>query len=158
MVLAFCRCCMALLVYFYLLVDGGLWARSLRSSLIYIEWHLTRTVSSLRAGLTLRCPSCGEGKLYSSYLNITESCHHCHKELAINAPGDGPAVFVIMVVGFAVVGAALLLEIAYQPPYWLHALVWAPTIIISSLLLLPLFKSLFFASHFHNQAGEEIKR
>jgi uncharacterized protein (DUF983 family) len=65
-------------------------------------------------------------------------------------------VFVIMVVGFAVMGAVLWVELAYRPPYWVHAVIWLPVILISSLSLLPLFKSLFFASHFYNRAGENI--
>ena len=52
--------------------------------------------------------------------------------------------------------AALWVEVAYRPPYWLHAVIWLPTIVILSLVLLPLFKSLFFASHFHNNAGDDL--
>jgi len=119
---------------------------------------LSETISPLRAGLTLRCPACGEGKLYSKYLTIRDTCSVCGAELSNVAPGDGPAVFVIMIVGFSVVGGALLTEIAYQPPFWVHASIWIPTIIGSSLLLLPLLKSLFFASHFVNHAGDEIRK
>ena len=49
-----------------------------------------------------------------------------------------PAVFVILVTGFIVVGAALFVEMAYAPPYWLHALIWGPLAILLPLLLLRL--------------------
>lgn len=110
--------------------------------------------SPLRSGLTLRCPGCGEGKLFSGYLHITETCSYCGEELTNADPGDGPAVFVILVVGSLVVGSAVYVEVSYSPPYWVHAMIWLPAILILSFGLLPLFKSLFFASHYANQAGE----
>lgn len=112
--------------------------------------------SAFRAGLTLRCPACGKGKLFSGYLRIVDRCPACGTDLHNADTGDGPSVFVILVVGFLVVGAALFTEMTFHPPYWVHATLWLPTILVLSLLLLPLFKSLFFASHFHNKAGEGI--
>ena len=117
---------------------------------------MSTAASSLLAGLTLRCPACGRGKLFSRYLRIAERCPACGTALRDIDPGDGPAVFVILVVGMVVVGLALVTEVAFAPPYWVHAALWLPTIVVLSLLLLPLFKSLFFASHFHNKAGEDV--
>ena len=102
----------------------------------------------------MRCPACGRGKLFASYLRIPEHCAVCDAELANAASGDGPAVFVILIIGFAVAFAALYTEVKYEPPYWVHAVLWLPAIVGGSLLLLPLVKSLFFASHYHNQVGD----
>ena len=40
--------------------------------------------------------------------------------------GDGPAVFVILIIGFIVVGLALWMEVSYNPPLWLHFMLWIP--------------------------------
>ena len=63
-------------------------------------------------------------------------------------------MFVILIVGFAVAFAALYVEVKYEPSYWIHAVLWLPAIVGGSLLLLPLAKSLFFASHYHHEAGD----
>lgn len=67
--------------------------------------------------------------------------------------GDGPAFFVITIVGFLVVGLAAWVEIAYTPPFWLHMLLWIPFILIVSILLLRLFKSLLISYQYHHNIG-----
>jgi uncharacterized protein (DUF983 family) len=69
--------------------------------------------------------------------------------------GDGPAVFVILIVGFAIVAIALIVEINFAPPIWLHLTVWIPLILASSLGLLRISKSLLVALRYHHQAGEQ---
>ena len=68
--------------------------------------------------------------------------------------GDGPAVFVILITGFIVVGAALFVEMAYAPPYWLHALIWGPLAILLPLLLLRSFKGVLIALQYKHKAEE----
>ena len=50
----------------------------------------------------------------------------CGQDFSFADAGDGPAIFVMLFAGFVVVGAALVVEILYQPPYWLHAALWVP--------------------------------
>jgi uncharacterized protein (DUF983 family) len=68
--------------------------------------------------------------------------------------GDGPAVFVIFITGFIVVFAALAVEFSYQPPYWLHAVMWLPLILITTLLPLRLLKGVLIALQYHHRATE----
>ena len=68
--------------------------------------------------------------------------------------GDGPAIFVILISGFIVVGAALIVEVVYQPPFWLHALLWGPLILIVTLLPLRLLKGLLIVLQYHHSAAE----
>ena len=68
--------------------------------------------------------------------------------------GDGPAVFVILIAGFVVAFSALLVEIAYRPPIWLHLLLWIPATLIISLVLLRPLKGVMLASQFMNKASE----
>lgn len=97
---------------------------------------------------------CGKGKLFSGYLKVTPHCTVCGSALGVQDPGDGPAVFVILIIGFLVVGAAMFTEIIYSPPYWVHAVLWLPAILGGSLGLLPLLKSLMFAARYHFDAAE----
>src|SRR5213083_3611188 len=113
----------------------------------------TLSQSALR-GLTCRCPRCGEGKLYSGFLTLRPHCEACGLDYAFIDAGDGPAVFIIMIAGAIVVGAALIVEIKYQPPFWLHAALWLPLIAVTTLLPLRAMKSLLIALQYHHKAAE----
>ncbi|HEX7743442.1 MAG TPA: DUF983 domain-containing protein, partial [Sphingobium sp.] len=85
---------------------------------------------SVTAGLTGRCPRCREGHLFSGFLTVGKGCERCGLDYSFADAGDGPAIFVILISGFIVVGAALIVEVVYQPPFWLHALLWGPLILV----------------------------
>ena len=110
--------------------------------------------STLAAGLAGRCPACGRGKLFSGYLTLAPRCNVCGLDYSFAEAGDGPAVFVILITGFIVVGAALFVEMAYAPPYWLHALIWGPLAILLPLLLLRSFKGALIALQYKHKAEE----
>jgi uncharacterized protein (DUF983 family) len=109
---------------------------------------------TLAAGLAGRCPACGRGKMFSGYLTVAPRCKVCGLDYGFAEAGDGPAVFVILVTGFIVVGAALFVEMAYAPPYWLHALIWGPLAILLPLLLLRSFKGVLIALQYKHKAQE----
>jgi len=110
--------------------------------------------STLAARLAGRCPACGRGKLFSGYLALAPRCDVCGLDYSFAEAGDGPAVFVILITGFIVVGAALFVEMAYAPPYWLHALIWGPLAILLPLLLLRSFKGVLIALQYKHKAEE----
>jgi uncharacterized protein (DUF983 family) len=110
--------------------------------------------STLRAGIAGRCPSCHRGKLYAGYLTLAPRCNACGLDYTFAEAGDGPAVFVILVTGFVVVGLALIVEIRYAPPYWLHAALWGPLAILLPLILLRSFKGALVALQFRHKAEE----
>ena len=118
--------------------------------------HDAPDISPFRAGLTFKCPNCGKGKLYSKYLYITENCDVCGVTLGELDTGDGPAVFVILVMGFAVVGLALVVEVKFSPSLWMHMGMWTPLILGGSLSMLPLLKSMMFAAQYRTRAGEDV--
>jgi uncharacterized protein (DUF983 family) len=113
-----------------------------------------RSVSPFVAGLRGRCPACGQGKMFHGFLALRPNCEHCGLDYAFADSGDGPAVFVILIGGFIVVGAALVAEILYQPPLWLHALLWGPLILVVTLAPLRLLKGLLIALQYHHKAEE----
>ena len=89
-------------------------------------------------GLRGRCPRCGEGRLFHGFLSLRPTCERCGLDYGFADAGDGPAVFVILIGGFIVVFAALMTEVVYQPPYWVHAALWLPLILIVTLVPLRL--------------------
>jgi uncharacterized protein (DUF983 family) len=111
-------------------------------------------VSPYSAGLRGRCPRCGEGKLFNGYLELAPRCENCGLDYSFAEAGDGPAVFVILIAGFAVVGSALLVEAYWRPPYWLHALLWLPMLLVLTLGLLRPLKGLLVTLQYHHKAEE----
>ncbi|MGC2408645.1 MAG: DUF983 domain-containing protein [Methyloceanibacter sp.] len=117
--------------------------------------HDARSLAStLGAGFVGRCPACGRGKLFSGYLTLAPRCSSCGLDYDFADAGDGPAVFVILVAGFIVVGAALLVEVAYAPPYWVHAALWGPLAVLLPLLLLRSFKGALIGLQYKHKAQE----
>ena len=111
-------------------------------------------VNPYAAGAAGRCPNCGEGHLFEGFLKIAPTCEACGFDLKTADTGDGPAVFVILIGGAIVVFAALMTEVVYQPPYWLHAALWLPLILLVTLAPLRLLKGLLIALQYHHKAAE----
>lgn len=111
-------------------------------------------VDPVKAGLSGSCPRCGEGRLFSGFLTVGKRCANCGLDYGFADAGDGPAVFVILLIGFVVVGLALWLEVSYGPPLWVHFLLWIPLIVVLSLAALRLAKGLMIALQYRNKAEE----
>lgn len=111
-------------------------------------------VGPVSAGLGGRCPRCGEGRLFSGFLTVGRGCSNCGLDYGFADAGDGPAVFVILIIGFIVVGLALWMEVSFNPPLWLHFLLWIPLTLVLSLVSLRLIKGLLIALQYRNKAEE----
>jgi uncharacterized protein (DUF983 family) len=116
------------------------------------SFHATQ--SPFATGLRCRCPRCGRGKLFEGFLKVRSSCPACGLDLAWADAADGPAVFVIFIVGGIVVALALLVENWFAPPYWLHLVIWSPVILIGSIALLRPMKATLIALQYRHKAGE----
>jgi uncharacterized protein (DUF983 family) len=110
--------------------------------------------SSIARGLRGRCPRCGDGSLFTGFLRLRPRCERCGLDYGFADAGDGPAVFAILGAGFVVVFAALLVEVLFQPPFWLHAVLWLPLILFTTLAPLRLIKGLLIALQYHHTAQE----
>jgi uncharacterized protein (DUF983 family) len=106
------------------------------------------------AGLRCRCPNCGRGPLFKGFLKVAERCSVCGFDLKAADAGDGPAVFIILIVGFIVGFSALFTEVAYHPPVWVHLVLWMPLVVILCLGLMRPFKGVLLALQFHHKAGQ----
>jgi uncharacterized protein (DUF983 family) len=108
--------------------------------------------SSLKIGLKSRCPRCGEGKLFTGFLTVPPTCDVCGLDYAFADAGDGPAVFIMMIAGFIIVGLALYVEVAFQPPYWVHAVLWIPLTLFLTVGMLRPLKGWLIAQQYKHKA------
>jgi uncharacterized protein (DUF983 family) len=108
----------------------------------------------LRASLFGLCPRCGQGSLFGGYLSLAPACRACGLDFSALGAGDGPAVFAILIVGAIVAGGALILEVTVRPPYWVHAIIWLPLILILSLGLLRPLKAWLIVQQYRHRAEE----
>jgi uncharacterized protein (DUF983 family) len=116
-----------------------------------------RGPSVLSASLKGRCPRCGKGRLFRGYLSVAPSCSSCNLDFSRLEAGDGPAIFVILIVGAIVAGGALIMEVTFQPPYWVHAVVWGPALVILSLAFLRPLKAGLIVLQYKHKAEEGRK-
>ena len=108
----------------------------------------------IATGLKGRCPRCGEGRLFDGFLKLAPRCRACGLDFSFADSADGPAVFIILFVGFVIAGGALLVEIAYSPPMWVHIVLWGPLVLILCLGLLRPLKGVLVAQQYVHRAAE----
>ena len=109
-------------------------------------------VDPVMTGIKGLCPRCGQGKLFDGFLKVKPACTSCDLDYRFADSGDGPVVFVILIVGFVVVGAALWAEVNFSPPLWLHFLLWIPLATILSLGLTRMLKGVLINLQYRNNA------
>jgi uncharacterized protein (DUF983 family) len=107
-------------------------------------------VPPMSAGLRCRCPRCGRGKLFDGLLRVAERCGECGLDLEAHDSADGPAVFVIFILGMLVMPFVFLLERFVQPPLWAHMAIWTPMVIVGGIALLRPTKAILVAYHYKN--------
>lgn len=112
------------------------------------------TVSPFSAGMRCACPRCGRGKLYRGYLTVAERCDACGLDLAKHDSGDGPAVFLIFILGFVVVPIALWVSMTVDWPLWLHAIVWSIVVLGMTLGMLRPAKAYVIALQYRYRRSE----
>ena len=111
-------------------------------------------ISPYIAGLTASCPKCGKGKLFRNGLSLRDSCPACGQSFAAADPGDGPAVFAIFILGFVILGGALMLEFRVGPPAWVHVVLWGILTPLFAFFLLRVLKATLIALQFKHKAQE----
>lgn len=112
------------------------------------------TPAPVTTGLMGRCPACGEGKIFSGFLTFSKKCEACAASFEMEDAGDGPAIFVIFLVGIFIIPMVLAFQFVTDAPTWLTILIWAPIIIIACLILLRLMRGVMFNLQYKNKARE----
>ncbi len=116
-------------------------------------------VDPVSSGLKGHCPRCGQGKLFDGFIKLKPACSNCELDYGFADSGDGPVVFVILIVGFIVVGSALWMEVNVNPPLWLHFLLWIPLATVLTLVTMRMLKGVLINLQFRNNARSgEIDR
>lgn len=110
--------------------------------------------SPFAAGFFCRCPHCGKGPVFTGYITPVSRCAVCGTDLSFAASTEGPAVFIILIVGFVIVGAAAVVDGLFHPPPFVHLLLWIPGVVILSLALLRPFKATLIALHYQRMIHE----
>jgi uncharacterized protein (DUF983 family) len=110
-------------------------------------------ISAISTGLAGKCPRCGDGRMFQGFLAVATKCDVCDLDYSFADSGDGPAVFVTLIAGFLVLGAALAVDMAYEPPIWVYIVVFLPLTVIVCLGLLRPLKGLLIASQYTNKAA-----
>jgi uncharacterized protein (DUF983 family) len=110
--------------------------------------------SPLSCAIRGRCPRCGRGPLYAGLLRFKPACESCGLPLTPFDTGDGAAVAGIFIVGAAAVIGAVLVDIKYEPPLWLHALLWPLPVTLLAVAVMRVAKAALAAAQYRHRQGE----
>ncbi len=99
------------------------------------------------------CPRCGSSGLFAGIAGLAPKCRACGLDFAAFNIGDGPAAFLILIVGTIVAVSAIVIDQAYSPSWWVH-LVWLPVGIALTLGGLRVGKAALLYQEYRNHAGE----
>ena len=108
----------------------------------------------MKAGWQGLCPRCGKGHMFTSWLKVTKSCEACGLDYRFAAPDDGPAFFSLCIVAFPLTFFLVWLQVAYNPPLWVHLITSVPVMLLGCLLPLRPIKGWLVASQYVNRAQE----
>lgn len=108
----------------------------------------------LQAALKGLCPRCGAHTLYQGIIRFAPACRQCGLDFAAFNVGDGPAAFLILIIGALVTGLAITLELTAGPPWWLHILLWPPVTLALLLACLRVAKAALLVLEYRNDARE----
>lgn len=109
------------------------------------------SVSPFSAGLRCRCPRCGRGRLFKGLLDVAPVCESCGLDLKQQDSGDGPAVFVILILGAIMAPVVIAVEMLFRPPVWLHFILWPPVVLGGAIALLRPFKATLIALQYQHR-------
>ncbi len=107
-----------------------------------------------QAALRCCCPRCGVGRLYEGLLTIRPACAECGLNLTEMDTGDGAASAVILVLGAVMMGAVFFVEFRFNPPAWIHLLLWPTLTIPLAILLMRPLKAALIMQHYRHRAPE----
>ena len=109
-------------------------------------------MQSILTGLSGRCPRCRQGSLFAGFLNVRKKCDACGLDYAFADAGDGPAVFVILGLGAIVMVLVLWVEFRFEPPWWVHVLIWGPLTVGLAVWMLRVLKAWLIAQQYTHRS------
>lgn len=107
-----------------------------------------------RTGWKGCCPRCGKGRMFRGWLTLADRCRACGLDYGYATPDDGPAFFALCLTAFPLIFFAMWVELAFEPPVWVHLLTSGPLITLGTIASLRPFKGWLVASQYVNKAQE----
>jgi uncharacterized protein (DUF983 family) len=99
------------------------------------------------------CPNCGARTLFVRLVSFAPSCSNCGLDYSSYNVGDGPAAFLILIVGAIVAVGAILFDLLVVPPWWAH-LIWLPIAAGLTIGGLRIGKAALLYQEYKHRAGE----
>lgn len=109
-----------------------------------------------RQALSCKCPRCHDGALYREgySIELNDTCAVCDLDFTKNDSADGPAVFLIFILGGSLVPLALIFDAYVSPPLWVHAILWTVVALSVTIGTLKPLKSFIIALQFKHRPGD----
>lgn len=95
---------------------------------------------AVRRGWRQRCPNCGSGRLFASYLKLRKSCPVCDEDLSHARADDGPAYLTILITAKVMGTLMLKTYFLFQPEPLILATSFCVGVAAMALYLLPRLK------------------
>ena len=113
--------------------------------------------SIAKAALFGLCPQCGSKTLFAGLGQFADTCANCRLDFSSYNVGDGPAALLTMGIGALIILLALVVDSAFRPPFWVHAIIWVPFTAALTVITLRMAKAALLAAEHHNRAREAGK-
>lgn len=116
---------------------------------------------SMMRGFLMRCPSCGKGRLFASYVKTVDRCAVCDEPIFHHRADDLPAYLVVFIVGHIIVGVYMGSEALVAWSMVTHMIVWSILTLLAVVALLPPVKGavvgLQWSLHMHGFGEDDDK-
>ena len=107
-----------------------------------------------RAALSGLCPRCGEPTLFDAPARVAFECAKCGLDFTRYERGGRLVGVLTMLVTATLIGLAIGVDVALDPPMWLQAIFWAPVTILAVIGTLRLFKTALLYARFEKETGQ----
>ena len=108
----------------------------------------------VQVALSGLCPQCGAKTLFAGPARFADRCSQCGLDYSSFNVGDGPAALLTMVIGALVIVLAMIVDVAFNPPFWVQAVIWVPFTVVATFWSLRMAKAALLAAEYRNKAGE----
>ncbi|MDE8652928.1 DUF983 domain-containing protein [Novosphingobium album (ex Liu et al. 2023)] len=100
------------------------------------------------------CPRCGARTLFGGLASFAPRCRVCGLDFSGFNVGDGPAAFLTLIVGALIAVLAIWVQLSFEPPFWVHILLWVPLTTLAVVGGLRAGKAALLAAEYQRRAGE----
>lgn len=100
------------------------------------------------------CPECGAKTMFAAPARFADKCDNCGLDYSAFNVGDGPAAILTLLLGALIIAAAIALDVAFRPPFWVHVVIWVPLTCVMVLFSLRLAKGGLLVAEHRNKAVE----